>query len=71
MTECGVLRQGYGHSSRSGIQLGVWEEEGPVSFPVGSGQKPGGGQGCKAPRSSENSAFCSTKKRPKHLCVVF
>ena len=56
--------QRYGHFSRS-IQLG------PVTLLVGSGQSSGGGQGCKAPRSSENAAFCSTKKRPKHLCAVF
>ena len=44
------------------IQLGVW---GPVSRPA----SPGG----KAPRSSEDPAFCNAKKRSKTYshCVIF
>ena len=65
-----MLYRGYVHFSRS-IQLEVWGEEGAVNLPADLGQSPGGGQGCKAPKNYENSAFCSTKKRPKTLvwCV--
>ena len=38
---------------------------GAVSPPAGPGQSPGGGPGGKVPRSSEDPAFCNTKKRSK------
>ena len=44
------------------IQLGVG---GVLQAPAGPGQSPGGGPGGKAPGSSEDPAFCNTKKRSK------
>ena len=36
-----------------------------MSFPAGPGQRPGGGPGGEAPRSSEDTSFYSAKNEPK------
>ena len=36
-----------------------------MSFPAGPGQRPGGGPGGEAPRSSEDTSFYSAKNGPK------
>ena len=42
-----------------------WGSGGPLSPPAGPGQGPGGGQGAKAPGSSGNITFYSTKNGQK------